>query len=127
MSDSLGMDYKTSFENVNRMQNSIRPWTDCQIFFFFNSDTEFEIHIYEHQLTPEQNSKVDENLYSTKPYGLMRFEESGEELLYYKDDGIVISFGLFSETLLQVHYRNPIDIKAVQAQFLLLEKLLKNK
>ncbi len=109
------------------MQNSIRPWADCQIFFFFNSDTEFEIHIYEHQLTPEQDIKVDENLYSTKPYGLMRFEESGEELLYYKDDGIVISYGLFSETLLDVYYRNPIDIKAVQAQFLLLEKMLKNK
>lgn len=121
------MDYKKSFENVRRMQNSIRPWTDCQIFFFFNSETEFDIQIYEHQLTPEQDSKVDENLYSTKPYGLIRFEESGEEILYYKDDGIVIKYGLFSESLLQVHYTDPIDLKAAHAEFLLLFKILENK
>lgn len=121
------MNYKKSFENVRRIQNSIRPWTDCKIFFFFYSETEFEIHIYEHQLTQDQKNKVDENLYSTMPYAYIRFEECGEELLYYKDDGIVISYGLFSETLLRVNYRDPIDIKAVQAQFLQLEQLLKNK
>ncbi len=121
------MDYKQSFDNLNRLKNSIRLWTDCQIFFFFNSETEFEIHIYERELTEEQDRKIDENLYSTKPYGLMRFGHSGEEMLLYKDDKIDIYYDLFLDELIEVGYNDPIDMEAFRKEFLLFIKIMENK
>ncbi len=121
------MDYQQSFNNLFRLKNSVRLWTDCQIFFFFTSEIEFEIHIYERELTKEQIIKIDDNLYSTKPYGFMRFEESGEELLFYKDDNLDIYYDLFSERLIEVGYNDPVDMEAFRKEFLLFIKMLENK
>lgn len=121
------MDYQQSFDNLNRLKNSIRLWTDCQIFFFFTSEADFEIYIYEKELTDEQQAKVDENLYSTKPYGLMMFEESGQETLYYKDDMIDIHYDMFLEELIEVGYNDPIDMEALRKELLFFFKMMENK
>jgi hypothetical protein len=121
------MGYQQSFKNFHQLKNFVRPWADCYIFFFFYSETEFQVEIYGVDLTVEQQDKIDKNRYGKNPYGVMNFDESGEETLFYKDEKINIEYGLFSETFLQVGFRDPIDMQALRSQFLMLVEMLKNK
>ena len=121
------MDYQQSFKNFHQLKNFISPWTECYIFFFFHSETEFEIEIYGADFTEAQRKKIDENRYGKNPYAVMNFQESGEETLFYKDEKMTIEYGLFSEQYLEIGYTDPLDIQVLQSQFLMLIKMLENK
>ncbi len=121
------MDYKQSIKNLNHLKNFIQAWDYCHIFFFFNSETEFEIEIYDSEWTNEQQEKIDKNLQTKWPYAYISNEKSGDEILYYTDDNITVWCNLFSDTIDDFLCHDPIDKKAAQEQFQMLIKLLENK
>ena len=127
LSDSLDMDYKQSLKNLNHLKEFIRAWDECYIFFFFNSETTYNIKIYDIALTPEQKKKIDQERRNSFPYGYISCEKSGEEILYYRDTNITIEFDLFLENFNVFSFHDPVDNKLVHQQFLLLIELLKNK
>jgi hypothetical protein len=121
------MDYQQSFRNLDQLKNFIRPWTDCYIFFFFYSETEFQVEIYGVDLTVEQQDKIDKNVYGNFPYGYMSIGQEGNETLYYHDKKIIIVYDTFADKLRDVDFQDPVDIKAARAQFLQLFKILENE
>ncbi len=121
------MDYQQSIKNLNHLKNFVRAWTECHIFFFFYSETEYVIEIYEPDFTPEQQQKIDENLHSGFPYGYINSEKTGEEILYYYDENIHIEYDFFLNGFNDFICHDPVDIQIVQKQFLQLIEFLKNK
>ncbi len=121
------MDYKQSIKNLNHLKNFIQAWDYCHIFFFFNSETEFEIEIYDSEWTNEQQEKIDKNLRSPMPYALIKSEECAEDILYYTDQNLTARYDFLRETISDIFFHDPIDEKAAQKQFQMLIKLLENK
>ena len=121
------MDYQQSIKNLNHLKNFVRAWAECSIFFFFYSDSDYKIEIYNLDLTDVQNEIVEQNLRSKFPYGFISNEKSGQEILYYCDQNISVECDLFLESTIAFFCKNSIDKKIVQQQFLWLVEFLKNK
>lgn len=121
------MDYQQSIKNLNHLKNFIRAWDECYIFFFFNSETNYDIEIYDLQYSAEEQKKIDLHLRGCYPYAYINNEKSGHELLYYHDQNIGIEYDFFLEQFNYFYCKDPVDIKAVQQQFLMLIEMLKNK
>lgn len=121
------MEYQQSIKNLYHLKDFIRAWDECYIFCFFNSETTYNIEIYDIALTPEQKNRIDQERRNRFPYGYISSEKSGEEILYYRDTNITIEFDLFLENFNVFSFHDPVDNKLVHQQFLLLIELLKNK
>jgi hypothetical protein len=121
------MDYQQSIKNLSHLKNFARAWAECHLFFFFYSETEYEIEIYGLIFTDEQQSKIDKNFYSGLPYAYMSCKNTGEEILHYRDKNIDADYDLFSEAYSVVFCSDPADKKILQHQFFLLAELIKNK
>lgn len=121
------MDYQQSIKNLNHLKNFVRAWTECSIFFFYYSESDYKIEIYDLDLTAVQNELIDENLRSKFPYGFISNEKSGHEILYYCDKNIAVEHDLFLQKTTDFICKGSADKKQVQQQFLLLIDLLKNK
>ena len=98
-----------------------------QYFFFYYSESDYKIEIYDLDLTVVQNELIDENLRSKFPYGFISNEKSGHEILYYCDKNIAVKYDLFLQKTMDFICKYSTDKKLVQQQFLLLVELLKNK
>lgn len=120
------MDYQQSLKNFYHLKNFVRAWTECHIFFFFYSDTEYIVEIYNSEFTPEQQNKLDENLSSEFPYGYVSNERTGEEILYYFDSNITINYDLYSDSINDFICYDFANKKILQQQFFQLVKMLKN-
>ncbi len=121
------MDYQQSIKNLNHLKNFVRAWAECRIFFFFYSETEYEIKIYSGQRTRKQKKIIDKNLRNGFPYGYISNDESGEEILYYRDNNISVEYDFFLQKTIDFICDDPVDKKLVKQQFLLLIELFKNK
>ena len=124
---SIIMDYQQSIKNLNHLKNFVRAWTECRIFFFFYSDSEYKIEIYNTKRTNKQKKRIDRKRRSKFPYSFISNDESGEETLYYRDQNIAVEYDLFLQKTTDFICNDPVDKKRVQQQFLLLIELLKNK
>ncbi len=119
------MDYQQSIKNLYHLKNFVRAWTECNIFFFFNSETEYKIEIFELNFTTDQRDAIDQNLRSGFPYGYICNKKIGEETLYYSDANIDVDFDFFLNEWNDFICYDPVDMKLVQMQFALLFDLLK--
>ncbi len=124
---STVMDYQQSIKNLNQLKNFVRAWTDCHIFFFFYSETEYRVEIYNSDFTHVEQENIDQHMYSGFPYGYICNKNTGEEIFHYRDKNIDIEYDLFAEEFRLVFCYDPIDKKALQRQFLLLAEMFKNK
>ncbi len=121
------MDYQQSLKNFNELKNLMRPWAECKIFFFFTSESEYEVEIYDIEYTEKQKNKIDENLIKPTPYGYLRLDKNGHEILYYHDANVTIRYDLFTEDLRDFYCQDPVDINLVRKQFLQLIYIMKNE
>ena len=121
------MDYQQSIKNLNRLKNFVRAWAECHIFFFFYSEVDYKIKIYNNKRTRKQKRIIDKNLRSEFPYGYISNEKCGKEILYYCDKNIAVEYDLFLQKFNFFEFDDPIDVKLVRQQFLQLAELLKNK
>ncbi len=121
------MDYQQSIKNLNHLKNFVRAWTECSIFFFFYSETEFKNETYCNNRTQVQKKIIDEMLRNGFPYGYISNKDTGEEILYYRDQNITVQYDLFFEKYNIFYCYDPVDKKILQQQFLQLVELLKNK
>ncbi len=121
------MDYQQSIKNLNHLKNFARAWTECHIFFFYYSETEYRVEIYNSDFTDAEQENIDQNLRKTWPYAFICNEKCGQEILYYSDKNITIRYNLFSDTVNDFFYMGRVDKKESQKQFLRLINILKNK
>jgi hypothetical protein len=121
------MDYQQSIKNLNHLKNFVRAWSECRIFFFFKSEIEYEIKIYDSTFTSEQQENIDECLQAGFPYGYICNKKNGEEELYYYDENIHVEYDLFLNTFDDFICHDIVDTKIIQKQFEQLIEILKNK
>ncbi len=121
------MDYQQSLKNFNELKNLMRPWAECQIFFFFESETEYHVEIYEVDLNLEQQKIIDSYRCRELPYGYIDHERDGHEVFYYNDENISIKYDLFTDDCIYWYLHFKADKKLVQQQFKILANMLKNK
>lgn len=121
------MDYQQSIRNLNHLKNFIRAWDDCYIFFFFSSETVYKVEVFGIEHTAVEKQKIEQERRNGFPYGFVNCEKSGEEILYYRDGNITVEYDFFLEKFNYFYCKDPVDIKVVQQQFLMLIDMLKNK
>ena len=121
------MNYQQSLKNFNELKNLIRPWAECQIFFFFDSETEYGVEIFEVDLNSEQEKIIDLYRYAEFPYGYIDHEKGGHEVFYYNDENVSIKYDLFADDCIYWYFHFKADKKLVRQQFKMLIDLLKNK
>ncbi len=121
------MQYQQSIKNFNTFKNFVRPWGECKIFFFFESETVYAFEIFNFLVTPEQQEKIDDYRSRSTPYAYIRHKNGHEEVLYYSDDNVSIEYDLFAQDYIYFHCHFRVDKKLLQEQFLMLENVLKNK
>ncbi len=121
------MDYQQSLKNFNELKNLMRPWAECQIFFFFESEIEYGYEIYESDLNSEQLIIIDSYRFGKLPYGYIDHEKNGHEVFYYNDENVTIKYDLFADDCIYWYFHFKADKKLVQQQLKMLTDLLKNK
>ena len=121
------MDYQQSIKNFNHLKNFARAWSECNIFFFFYSETEYRVEIYNSDFTYVEQENIDQNFCSGFPYGYICCRNTGDEILHYRDKNINMEYDLFFERFNLVFCYDPADKKILRQQFLLLAEMFKNK
>ena len=91
------MDYQQSIKNFNTLKFFISPWSECQIFFFFESENKHEVESFNFTVTPEQQEKINDYRSRSTPYAYIRHKNGDEEVLYYSDENISIEYDLFTQ------------------------------
>ncbi len=119
------MDYQQSLKNFHELKNFMRPWAECKIFFFFSSETEYEVDTFDIIATTEQQSKIEDYRSRSTPYAYLRHKNDDQETLYYSDDNISVEYDLFAENYNYFHCHFRVERKVLQQQFLMLVNLLK--
>jgi hypothetical protein len=99
------MDCQQSIKNLNHLKNFIRAWDECYIFFFFNSETNYDIEIYDLQYSAEEKKSIC----------------ICEDVIHML---ILITKNLGVNNF---YCTDPVDMKDVQQQFLMLIEMFKNK
>lgn len=121
------MDYQQSIKNLNHLKNFIRAWDECYIFFFFNSEANYDIEICGIEEATALQKKIDLHLRSRFPYGYVCNNSGAEETVYYCDKNIIVEYDLFAQQFNDFICFDPVDNKNLQKQFLILIEMLKNK